>query len=212
LKTWPVNDTHNQPGIVKSSDGILHVIAGGHGSHFTYAHTTKSSSIDIWTDAVPMNTKDTGYKARYSSPNWTGGSQTYISMMIDSKDVIHTAYRQWAHDASLFDFEYYGALVYQSGKYNVATKTLTWNKPNNLVTPNASEYTHWYQVMALDRKDHIYLEYSNMRPAAPYALKLPDGTSSFVSPYLNNALLRSDDGGTNWYLPSDEDFKKAVAK
>ncbi|QDK37852.1 BNR-4 repeat-containing protein [Bdellovibrio sp. NC01] len=206
LKTWPVNDTHNQPGIVRASDGTLHVIGGGHGSHFTYTYSLKPDSIASWSQAVPMNTQDSGYKARYSSPNWTGGSQTYISMMIDSKDQIHTVYRQWAHDKSVFDFDYFGALVYQKGSYDKKTKKFVWDVARILVYPNASEYTHWYQLLNLDKQDHLYIEYSNSRPAVPYFFKTADGKAINVSPMLNNALLRSDDEGFTWYFPSDQDF------
>lgn len=210
LKTWPVNDSHNQPGIVRGIDGILHVIGGGHGAHLLYSHSLKADSVTEWSAPVPMNTADTGYKSRYSSPNWDGGSQTYISMVIDSKSQIHTLYRQWTHDKSIFDFEYFGALVYQKGIYDSKLKQTVWEKARILIYPNASEYTHWYQLMTLDRKDHLIVEYSNLRPSAPYFFKTHNGLSINTSPMLNSALLRSDDEGISWFFPTDGDFIKTI--
>ncbi|WP_413557836.1 hypothetical protein [Bdellovibrio sp. HCB209] len=212
LKTWPVNDTHNQPGIVRTWDGNLIVVNGGHGSHFTSTYSLKPDSIASWSPETPMNTADVGYKSNYSSPMWTGGGQTYISMMIDGNDTVHSVYRQWVHDKKIFDFEYFGALVYQSGKFDRKKKTFNWNPSRILVYPNASEYTHWYQVMAIDRKDNIYVEYSNMRPYPPYKVTDEAGKPSFVSPYLNNALLRSENNGKTWSLVSDDDLIKSQIK
>ncbi|WP_413584763.1 hypothetical protein [Bdellovibrio sp. HCB274] len=212
LKSWPVNDTHNQPGIVRTWDGHFVVVSGGHGSHFMSTYSLKPDSISQWSSEVPMNTADTGYKSNYSSPQWGGGSQTYISMMIDANDTVHTIYRQWMHDKKIFDFEYFGALVYQNGNFDRKTKTFRWNPARVLVYPNAPEYTHWYQVMTVDRKDNIYVEYSNMRPYPPYQVKDSKGQAAFVSPYLNNALLRSENNGKTWSLVSDDDLKKAQIK
>jgi hypothetical protein len=212
LKSWPVNDTHNQPGIVRTWDGNLIVVSGGHGSHFTSAYSLKPDSVSEWSKEEPMNTTDTGYKSNYSSPQWTGGGQTYISMVIDADDTVHTVYRQWHHDKKIFDFEYFGALVYQNGKFNKKSKSFHWNKARVLVYPNAPEYTHWYQVMSVDRKDNIYVEYSNMRPYPPYMVKDSKGQPDFISPYLNNALLRTENSGKTWSLVSDDDLKKAQIK
>ncbi|UYL09552.1 hypothetical protein B9G69_003070 [Bdellovibrio sp. SKB1291214] len=212
LKSWPVNDTHNQPGIVRTWDGHFIVVSGGHGSHFTYTYSLKPDSISAWAPEVPMNTADTGYKSNYSSPLWSGGGQTYISMVIGADDTVHTVYRQWHHDRKIFDFEYFGALVYQNGKFDKRSKTFQWNPARILVYPNASEYTHWYQVMSVDRKDNIYVEYSNMRPYPPYQVVNGDGKPEFISPYLNNALLRSENSGRTWSLVSDDDLKKSQIK
>lgn len=210
LKSWPVNDTHNQPGILRSSDGILHVISGGHGSHFFSITSLASDSAKEWSSPVVMNLKDTGYKSRYSSPNYPGGSQTYISAMIDSKNQIHTLYRQWVQDRAIFDFDYFGALVYQKGIYDVKTKKIKWEDSRILIYPNAFEYTHWYQLMAMDRDDHLFVEYSNMRPAMPYYFKTAAGVAINISPMLNNGLLKSEDGGNTWFFPTDQDFIQSI--
>jgi hypothetical protein len=67
-------------------------------------------------------------------------------------------------------------------------------------------------VMSMDRKDNIYVEYSNMRPYPPYLAKDTKGQPEFISPYLNNALMRSENSGKTWSLVSDDDLKKAQTK
>ncbi|KYG67785.1 hypothetical protein AZI87_00435 [Bdellovibrio bacteriovorus] len=207
LKTWPLNDNHNQPGIVRSSQGILHVIGGSHGGHFTYTSSTKSDSIDTWSAPQFVNTTDSGYSANFNIPGVSGGSQTYVSFIIDSKDKLHVAYRLWAYDKSLFDFEYFGALAYQTAELTSESNLYKWSAPKILVYPNAQEYTHFYQVMTIDRRDHLYLEYSQMRPYAPYYFKTPSGEAINTSAMQNSALLKTSDGGHSWHLVEDEDFR-----
>ncbi|MEK2646015.1 BNR-4 repeat-containing protein [Bdellovibrio sp. BCCA] len=212
LKTWPLNDSHNQPGIVRTSKGILHVIGGAHGAHFTHAFSLKPDSIDAWSAPQFTNTTNSGYSANFNIPGVPGGSQTYVSLVIDSKDQLHLAYRLWASDKSVFNAEYFGALAYQkadcdfSDQKNVS-KTCRWNSPQILVYPNAPEYTHYYQVMTIDRKENLYLEYAQMRPYAPYFFKTPTGEMINTSPMLNSALLKSEDNGKSWFLVNDEDFE-----
>ncbi|WP_347357530.1 BNR-4 repeat-containing protein [Bdellovibrio sp.] len=208
LKSWPLNDSHNQPGIVRSQDGRLHVIGGAHGAHFAYTHSLHADSINHWQEPMYVNTTDSGYSANFNIPTIQGGSQTYVSLVIDSKNRLHLAYRLWAHDKSIFDFEYFGALAYQSADLDAAGKSWKWSEPKILVYPNAQEYTHYYQVLTLDRKDQLYLEYSQMRPYAPYYFKAPNEEQINTSPMLNSALLKSEDGGKNWFLVNDQDFAK----
>ncbi|WP_374033467.1 BNR-4 repeat-containing protein [Bdellovibrio bacteriovorus] len=207
LKTWPLNDSHNQPAIVRSQDGTLHVIGGAHGAHFTYTRSLKPDSIDSWSPSEYVNTTDSGYSANFNIPGVKGGSQTYASLVIDSQSRLHLVYRLWAHDKSVFDFEYFGALAYQSAEPDNSGKNWKWSEPKILVYPNAQEYTHYYQVLTMDRKGNLYLEYSQMRPYAPYYFKSPSGEAINTSPMLNSALLKSEDQGKNWFLVNDKDFK-----
>ncbi|WP_374030042.1 hypothetical protein [Bdellovibrio bacteriovorus] len=206
LKTWPTNDSHNQPGLVRTSQGRLVVVGGAHGAHFASTTSLQPDSIEGWTPAQYVNTYENGYPAVFNIPGVPGGGQTYVSLVIDSKDQLHLAYRLWMHDKSIFDFEYFGALAYQKGQLDSSGKDFHWNKPQVLVYPNAQEYTHYYQVMTIDRRDHLYLEYSQMRPYAPYYFKNPSEEMINTSPMANSALLKSSDFGDRWYLVNDDDF------
>ncbi|WP_374074016.1 BNR-4 repeat-containing protein [Bdellovibrio bacteriovorus] len=206
LKSWPSNDSHNQPGIVRTSQGILHIVGGAHGAHFTHTSSVNSDSINEWTAPQFTNTTNSGYSAKFNIPGIPGGSQTYVSLIIDSKDQLHLAYRLWASDKSIHNAEYFGALAYQKAELDPTTKETKWTQPQILVYPNAPEYTHYYQVMTIDRKDNLYLEYAQMRPYAPYHFKTQTEEKINTSPMLNSALLKSKDNGNSWHLVNDEDF------
>ncbi|XGC79744.1 BNR-4 repeat-containing protein [Bdellovibrio bacteriovorus] len=199
LRTWPVNDSHNQPGIVRTSQGHLHVVGGSHGGHFTYTSSVKTDSIVEWTPEQFVNLTDSGYAAAYNIPGVPGGSQTYVSLIVDSKDQLHLAYRLWTQDRAIHDKEYFGALAYQTAQV-ADGKNTGWSTPKILVYPNAHDYSHYYQVLAIDRRDTLYLEYSQLRPWTPYFMKFANQEVFNTSPMQNSAILKSTDQGKSWYL------------
>lgn len=186
--TFPANDSHNQPGITMTSRGILHLITGSHNLRMQHTYTLAANSIRDWTPPVPMRLSN---------------EQTYISMIIDSKDKIHTVYRRWIKEQNESgDDITYGTLTYQQFDGQ------TWSEPKVLLYPSISGYFAFYQYLTIDRRDNLYLSYSRWSTQAPYCLRNAGGDliRELIPQFSQVALLKSEDSGAGWFLPSDNDL------
>lgn len=186
--TFPANDSHNQPGITMTSLGILHLITGSHNLRMQHTYTLTADSIRDWNPPQPMRLSN---------------EQTYISMVIDSKDKIHTVYRRWITDQNrVGDDVTYGTLTYQ--QFNGQN----WSDPKVLLYPNIPGYFAYYQYLTIDRRDNLYLSYSRWSSEAPYCLRNSERQliRELIPQFSQVALLKSEDSGATWFLPSDDDI------
>jgi hypothetical protein len=199
-RAFPTDDSHNVPGLVIDSLGMIHVITGTHGGHFKYLHSKEPESIDSWTDPQPTSTGLTGGKGKTDCENnisgWQGGCQTYLSFMRDSNDTLHIAYRQWQDDLSRHGGAYFGALVHQRKPANGA-----WGDETTLVVPSIPRYFIYYHKMSIDKDDRLYLLYHHWSKHEPYVW--------LENPRTFNAMLVSDDTHS-WRLVSSGEMAAAA--
>ncbi|NOZ20192.1 MAG: hypothetical protein GXP25_03795 [Planctomycetes bacterium] len=192
----PVNDCHNQPGIAQDSEGYLHVVTGAHGQSFKYLRSrTPNDAYAGWTEPVDV------LKTGFINPK-TGeeeGRQTYLSLLCDSKDTLHIAFRQWRRGKDKhLDGGMYAALSVQRKK-----KGQPWEDARPLVVAPVTGYSIWYHKLVLDRRDRLYLSYSYWSKHEMYENDLPGR-------YNYRAVLTSADGGDTWKLAETGDFVAGV--
>ncbi|MBW2420133.1 MAG: BNR-4 repeat-containing protein [Deltaproteobacteria bacterium] len=198
----PADDSHNVPGLVIDSRGIIHVITGTHGGNLKYQHSKEPESIDrhSWTEPQPTSTGLTGGLGNRdcgnNTPGWPGGCQTYLSFMRDSNDTLHIAYRQWQDDPSRHGGAYFGALVHQRKPANGP-----WGDENTLVVPSIPLYFIYYHKMSIDKDDRLYLLYHHYSKYTPYG--------GMEEPRSVSAMLVSDDT-QSWRLVSSGEMAAAA--
>ena len=176
----PANDIHNTPCITMDSKGYLHVLIGTHGRAFKYSKSLKPNTGAMgWSE-----TTDT--KA--------GLRQTYIGMVTDKADVVHTAFRLWLNDRKYYPAGYYANLAFMSKR-----DEMPWTEARPLVVAPFSEYSIFYHRLSIDRRGRLFLSY--------------DYWSTFWY-YRNDhrgsrrSLMMSEDSGESWRLVPSSTFMK----
>ena len=171
----PANDVHNTPCITIDSKGYLHALVGTHGRTFKYARSLKpNSSDDGWTTTV-----DVGENL----------GQTYIGMVCDKHDVLHTVFRLWGTQHPVFPTGAFAQLATQT-KPALAEN---WSVPEILIYPPFTDYSVFYHRLGIDRKGTIYLSYIYWSTYWFYR-----NENAF-----SRSLLKSEDEGKSWKLVSD---------
>ncbi|PRD56599.1 BNR-4 repeat-containing protein [Sphingobacterium gobiense] len=178
----PPNDTHNIPGITMDSEGYLHVLTGTHGRPFQYAKSLQPLSVlDGWTEAESL-----------LDPKTIRSTQTYLGLVIDKENTLHTIFRYWQHNAEPFPDTHYATLAYMSKKQGEQ-----WSEPKILVQAPLFHYSNFRHRLTIDRKGRLFISY--------------DYWSTFWfyrndRKYSERTLLMSPDGGTSWELVSGDNL------
>ena len=208
LATSPTrSDPHNKPGICLDSAGVLHVIAGGHGSPALYTKSLAPLTADAgWTPPVPV--LHSGW-ASVTDPSVQDGRQTYTAFVCDSRDTLHLITRQWRRGVDPYhEGKGYGALVHQS-----CPAGGTWSEPAVIVAGAYSGYSVFFHKVALDARDRLFLSCSYQggpelkeERAVGAALDVLGRTQLRPGKYRGRMLLVSDDGGATWRFAADADL------
>ena len=180
----PPNDTHNIPGITIDSHGYLHVLTGTHGRPFQYARSLRPMSIhDGWTEAESLLDK-----------NRPHSTQTYLGLVTDQENTLHTIFRFWQHNVEPFPDTHYATLAYMSKKQGEP-----WSEPRILVQAPLSHYSNFRHRLTIDRKGRLFISYDYW---STYWFYRNDRK------YSGRVLLMSSDGGKNWSLTTNDDFQE----
>lgn len=201
------SDPHDKPGICLDSAGVLHVIAGGHGTPALYTRSLAPLTADAgWTAPVPV--LSTGW-ASLTDPTVQDGRQSYPAFVCDSRDTLHLVTRQWRRGVDPYhDGQGYGALVHQS-----CPAGGVWGEPTVVVAGAYVGYSVFFHKLALDARDRLFLscsyqggpELRDERTAGVVEAVL--GRSRLrPGKYRGRMLLVSDDGGATWRLAADADL------
>ena len=168
----PANDVHNTPCITLDSKGYLHALVGTHGNTFKYARSLKPNTAEGgWTPAT-----DVGEKL----------GQTYIGLVCDKQDVLHTAFRLWGGQHPDFPVGIFAKLSQQMKP----AMEETWSLPDTLILPAFTDYSVFYHRLVIDRKGTLYLSYTYWSTYWFYRNEQIAARS----------LIKSEDGGKNWSL------------
>lgn len=179
----PPNDAHNIPGITMDSEGFLHVLTGTHGRPFQYARSLKPLSVDDgWTDAESL-----------LDPNIRHSTQTYLGLVVDQENTVHTVFRYWQHREEPYPETHYATLAYMSKKQGEQ-----WSEPRILVKAPLSHYSNFRHRLTIDRKGRLFLSYDYWSTYWFYRNDRKD---------VGRTLLMSSDGGRSWKLVSGNDYK-----
>ncbi len=190
----PVNDVHNVPAITIDSQGILHVLIGAHGRPFHYVHSLRPNDAGEWTEAEPILT--TGFT---TDDGDEVGRQTYISLVCDADDTLHTAFRQWRNQDPYHDGELYAALSWQQ-----RPRDGEWTEEATpLVIPPLPGYSIYYHKLTIDRLGDLWLSYSYLTSNQTYQ-------GQFPHQYHHRAVIVSRDGGETWKLAESDDFFEGI--
>jgi hypothetical protein len=192
---YPPNDGHNSPGIVMDPSGYLHVITSSHGENFMYA-----KSLLPYSTAGGMTEPTTMLKHGWLEFGYSRGRQSYLSFLGTSDGMLHTAFRQWYKGTEPYFLDnHFGGLSYSrkpsDGEWPADSKLM--------IVPPLDGYSIYYQNLAKDRDDRIYLSYGYRNELASY------GTAEAENHYLG--LLMSADGGNHWRLVSTQDFMQNMS-
>ncbi|MDI9603729.1 MAG: BNR-4 repeat-containing protein [Bacteroidota bacterium] len=180
----PPNDTHNIPGITIDSHGYLHVLTGTHGRPFQYARSLRPMSIDGgWTEAESLLDKNTPHS-----------TQTYLGLVTDQENTLHTIFRFWQHNVEPFPDTHYATLAYMSKKQGEP-----WSEPRILVQAPLSHYSNFRHRLTIDREGRLFISYDYW---STYWFYRNDRK------YSGRVLLMSSDGGKNWSLTTNDDFQE----
>jgi len=205
--TRPANDPHIMPAICLDSRGILHVVGGAHNTAMPYTHSLAPYSSDGgWTGPVP--TLAAGF-TNPGDPSATSGHQTYSSFVCDSADTLHLVTRQERRDAGpFFPGQPYCALVHQSRPADGV-----WGSPTVIVVPAEPGYSIYYQKLALDHRDRLFLSCSYDGGTGLWAqrariagLTVLGRADDSPGTYRRRMLLVSEDGGATWRFATDADL------
>ena len=191
----PVNDVHNVPAITIDSEGVLHVLIGAHGRPFHYVRSLQANDASAWTEAEPI--LSTGF----TTDEGEEGRQTYISLVCDADDTLHTAFRQWRNQEEYHDGQLYAALSVQH-----RPKGGEWTREATpLVVPPLPGYSIYYHKLTIDRLGDLWLSYSYLTSDSTYQGQFPDL-------YHNRAVIVSRDAGQTWKLAESTDFFEGVRR
>ena len=186
----PVNDCHNQPGILMDSTGTIHALTGAHGQSFMYATSLKPNDATAFTkaEAVPA-------RGQLKKDGKMANGQTYLSMLCDSHDNLHISYRTHrGHVDGYLNGQPALNLTYQR-----KPKGRDWEMPRLMVRPPLSGYSNYHGKLTIDRRDRLFLSYCYLCHDSYYATIMPGW-------YHHRAVIMSDDGGDNWRLVRNQDF------
>ena len=193
----PVNDVHNVPAITMDSEGYLHVLIGAHGDNFQYTRSLRpNDAYSGWTPAEPI--LNTGWVGEDTDEDGVG-RQTYISLVCDQNDTLHTAFRQWRQGVD----SYHGGATYAALSVQHKPKDGPWSDAQPLVIPAVPGYSIYYHKLTVDRLGALYLSYSYWTSDETYQ-------SQFPGRYHHRAVLVSRDGGERWKLAETEDFLEGM--
>jgi len=193
----PVNDVHNAPGICADSEGFLHVVTGAHGEPFKYLRSLKPNDVGAgWTK--PEEACKTGF-VDDKTPSPGRGRQTYLSLVCDDKDTLHTAFRQWRMRTD----PYHEGGIYAALSYQRKPKGQPWDRARPLVVPPLPQYSIYYHKLTLDRAGRLCLSYSYYSIDEAYRNEIPGH-------YDYRALITSGDGGDSWKLAETADFANGL--
>ncbi len=193
----PVNDVHNVPAITMDSEGYLHVLIGSHGDNFQYARSLQpNDAYSGWTEAEPILTA--GAVGEDTDADGAG-RQTYISLVCDQNDTLHTAFRQWRAGVD----PYFGGALYAALSVQHKPKDGPWSDARPIVVPPVPGYSIYYHKLTVDRLGALYLSYSYFTSDTTYQSQFPDR-------YSHRAVVVSRDGGEHWKLAETADFVKGV--
>ncbi|MDR2915914.1 MAG: BNR repeat-containing protein [Tannerella sp.] len=178
----PPNDTHNIPGITMDSEGFLHVLTGTHGRPFQYAKSLQPLSVnDGWSKAESL-----------LDPNIPHSTQTYLGLVTDQENTLHTIFRFWQHNKEPFPDTHYARLAYMSKKPGQP-----WSEPQILVQAPLSHYSNFRHRLTIDRKGRLFISYDYW---STYWFYRTDRKFS------DRVLIMSSDEGKSWKLASEDDF------
>lgn len=168
----PANDVHNTPCITMDSQGYLHILIGTHGRTFRYARSLQpNDAAGGWTTA-----EDIG----------PGLRQTYVGLVCDQDDTLHTVFRLWRNDRDYFPASHYATLAYMSKRPGEA-----WSEPKPLIIAPFSEYSIFYHRLTINRTGQLFLSYDYW---STFWFYRTDHRGA------RRALLTSPDQGANWKL------------
>lgn len=189
----PVNDVHNVPAITIDSEGSLHMLIGAHGRSFKYARSLRPHDSSAWTEAEPI--LQTGSRTDEGET----GRQTYISLVCDRDDTLHTAFRQWRTDE-----QYHGGSQFAALSIQHRPKGGEWSvEAEPLVVGAVPGYSIWYHKLTVDRLGALWLSYSYWTSDTSYQGQFPDR-------YHHRAVIVSRDGGETWKLAETADFVEGM--
>ena len=122
-------DNHGGPALCADSKGHLHIVFGPHHGPFQYRRSVRPNDIAQWTPVEEF-----------------GDTSTYPSLVCDSRDTLHIAYRGGASPWKLM--------------YQRRPGGGPWSDPVALVrSPVKKGYTQWGNALAIDDKDRLHLAY-----------------------------------------------------
>ena len=177
----PVDDVHNVPGVCLDSRGYVHAITGAHGRPFIYRRS--------------LSPNDTAGGFAEPEPVLVDGRQTYLSLVCDSRDTLHIAYRQWRDDKEIHGGMSFAALSTQS-----KPRDGPWGPAKPMVMAPVSGYSIYYHKLTIDRRDRLFLSYNHWTSEKTYRNDFPER-------YHHRAVLTSTDRGTSWKLAETADFR-----
>jgi hypothetical protein len=154
-------DNHSGPTITMDGKGYLHVVFGPHHGPFQYARSSRPFDINKWEPVQHF-----------------GINGTYPSLIIDSNDQLHCAYRGGSEPNRLM--------------YQQKPKNGDWTEPIELVHPGVDTgYTQYGNSLIIAPDETIHLGfhiYDRVKPAAGKAI----------------GYLCSKDSGKNWQNASGQ--------
>lgn len=178
----PPNDIHNIPGITMDSEGFIHVLTGTHGRPFQYARSLQPLSVSNgWTKAESL-----------LDPKIPHSTQTYLGLVTDQENTLHTIFRYWQYNIEPFPDTHYATLAYMSKKQGEE-----WSEPQILVQAPLSHYSNFRHRLTIDRKGRLFISYDYW---STYWFYRNDRK------YSHRVLLMSSDGGKTWKLVSGDDI------
>jgi hypothetical protein len=195
----PRNDDHNTPGIVRDSQGHLHVLTGAHNSTFFYARSERPLDASSWTE--PEAVLQGGYLGAARGEAGIA-RQTYLSLACLTDDSLVVVFRQWRRGLdSDFDGEGYEALCVQR-----RSPEGEWSGVERLVMSTRAGYACFHQKMTVDAQGRIYLSLSYFVPT-----DYPEKKRA-ANRYRYRMVLISRDGGLTWDLATTDDFLDGMAR
>lgn len=177
----PVDDVHNVPGVCLDSRGYVHAITGAHGRPFIYR--------------CSLSANDTESGFTEPEPVLADGRQTYLSLVCDSRDTLHIAYRQWRDDQEIHGGMSFAALSTQS-----KPREGPWGPAKPMVMAPVSGYSIYYHKLTIDRRDRLFLSYNHWTSEKMYRHDFPER-------YHHRAVITSTDHGASWKLAESGDFR-----
>jgi BNR repeat-containing family member len=194
----PLNDDHATPGIVADSQGLLHVLSGGHNTPFMYTHTTDPTDPATWSRPEPV------LMSGYVRPGEQGdgrGCQTYASLVCTPDDALVLVFRQWRRGVdTVFRGQPYQALSVQRLEPGG-----TWSEARRIIYCSRHKgYAQYYQKMTVDRRGRIFLSLNYFRPQ-----DWPRDRRA-ANRYRHRMILLSEDGGDSWRFATLDDFLQGV--
>ena len=159
LGTWHVGtglDNHGGPALVADSRGYLHIVFGPHHGDFQQFRSVRPNDASEWVDMGLF-----------------GARGTYPSLVCDSEDTLHCAYR--------------GLGSPWQAAYQNRPAGGEWSEPVALVDAAVPDgYTQYTNALAVGRDDSIHLAFHvyDLHPAGGKAV----------------GYLKSTDGGETWGL------------